>query len=320
MSNQTRLFILVFLAFLPTVALYLHADRSLKAAELRSHEAELLHLAEQAGHDYRRILENIESLLGALSEVAQVRDPQPPGCNQLLADMMTHMRYYTAIQLIEPDGFVGCGSLAIDGSLFVGDRYYHRAAMANGQFTIGEFVVGRLTGKPIVGLAYPLSDESGEITRVLATYLDLDELSNRIYQMDVPRDATLTVIDRDGRVMIRVPEGVSALGTDTIGTVVPATFPEPTGQVQGPYMLTGVDLDGVQKRFAVEPLRAGGQMTSGHLMIAMTEEAMLADADVVGTRRLQLLAVAAVFMLILAWMFGHYTLLRDRPQADRPRG
>ena len=314
MSNQTRLFILVFLAFLPTVALYVHADRSLESAELDEHESELLYLAQQAGHDYRRILEDIESLLGALSDVPQLRNPQQPECNQLLAGMMEHMRHYTAIQLIEPDGFVRCGSLAIDGSLFVGDRYYHRAAMANNQFTVGEFVVGRLTGKPIVGLAYPVSDETGEITRILAAYLDLDELANRIYQMDVPEGTTLTVIDRDGRVMIRVPEGVSGVGTDTIGAMVPSTFPEPTGQVQGPYLLTGMDLDGVEKRFAVEPLRAGGQMTSGHLMIGMTEEAMLADSDVVGTRRLQLLAVGAAFMFILAWMFGHYTLLRDRPK------
>ena len=41
MSNQTRLFMLVFLAFLPTVALFVHADRSLNEAAIESHEAEM---------------------------------------------------------------------------------------------------------------------------------------------------------------------------------------------------------------------------------------------------------------------------------------
>ena len=56
MSNQARLFILVFLAFLPTVGLYTYADRSLTRAELEHHETVLLHLANRAGHEYQRIV------------------------------------------------------------------------------------------------------------------------------------------------------------------------------------------------------------------------------------------------------------------------
>ena len=68
MSNQTRLFILVFLAFLPTVALYVYANRTLTATELRDSESELLHLADQAGREYRQVLSRTESMLGAFSE------------------------------------------------------------------------------------------------------------------------------------------------------------------------------------------------------------------------------------------------------------
>lgn len=314
MSNQTRLFILVSLAFLPTVALYIHADRSLTATALESHEKEMLRLAEWAGRDYRQILQDTESLSGALSEVADFQSVGSPQCDRTLARIMDHMHHYTAIQFVEPDGFVTCGSLAIDESLFVGDRYYHRAAMASGEFTVGEFVVGRLTGKPIVGLAQPVTS-GDEITGVLAAYLDFNELANRIYEVDVPAGATLTVIDRNNTVMIRVPAGVSALGTDTVGAAVPASFPVPTGETEDAYMLEGVDLDGVPKHFAVQPLAAGGRRASAHLFIGMTEESMLERTEVVGTRRLQLLAVAALFMFALAWLFGHYTLLRDRPSA-----
>ena len=312
MSNQTRLFILVFLAFLPTVALFVHADRSLNEAAIESHEAEMLRLANRAGRDYRQILQDTESLLGALSETTEFQSPSAQ-CNRTLSAIMGHMNHYTAIQLIEPDGFVTCGSLAIDESLFVGDRYYHRAAMASGEFTVGEFVVGRLTSKPIVGLAHPV-EVAAETRGVLAAYLDLDELANRIYSTDVPEGASLTVIDRRGKVMIRVPAGVSASEADTIGAYVPESFPQPTGETQNAYMLDGVDLDGVMKHFAVQPLEAGGQRASGHVLIGMTEGSMLASTEVVGTRRLQLLAVGALFMFVLAWMFGHYTLLRDRPK------
>jgi hypothetical protein len=315
-SNQTRLFLLVFLAFLPTVALYVYANRSLIANELHDSEAELLHLADQAGREYRRVLSRTESLLGAFSETEGFRQPGSQ-CNQTLASIMQHLKIYTAMQVIEPDGYVSCGSLALGESLFVGDRYYHQAVMANNRFTVGDFVIGRLTGKPIVGLAYPVTgDNPGEITGVLTAYFDLDQLANAIYQMEVPTGTTLTVLDRRGTVMIRVPEGRSADGADTVGATAGPTFPLPTGQVQGPYLLTGRDLDGVDRTFAVQPLEAGGQRASGHLLIGLEEDAMLEETGSVEARQLQLLAMAGLIMLVLAWLFGHYTLLRDPPNPE----
>jgi hypothetical protein len=316
MSNQTRLFILVFLAFLPTVVLYGYANRSLHAAELRSSEAELLRIVEQAGHEYRHILRDTESLLGALSTRPEfVERPRGAECNRALASAMEHMVHYTAMQLIEPDGFVSCGSLALDGSLFVGDRYYLQAALANRQFTVGDFAIGRLTGKPIVGLAHPVTDpRSGEVTGVLAAYVDLDELANSMYRADVPPGATLTVIDRNGTIMVRVPSGLDESASDTVGASVGASFPTPTGEYS-PYLLDGTDVGGTERVFAVQPLQAGGDRTSGHLLLGMTREEMLAEVEQVGARELQLLAFGALFMLALAWLFGHYTLLRETPEA-----
>jgi hypothetical protein len=315
-SNQTRLFILVFLAFLPTVALYTYANRSLTAAELRNSENELLNIADQAGWEYRRILSRTESLLGALSETEVFRRPTAR-CSRDLAAIMRHMEIYTAMQLIEPDGFVSCGSLAMGESLTVGDRYYHKAVMATNRFAVGDFVIGRLTGKPIVGLAYPVGgDDPAEISRVAAAYFDLDHLANTVYQMEVPSGTTLTVLDRTGRVMIRVPEGQSANGADTVGATVGEGFPLPSGDIQGPYLLRGTDLDGVDRTFAVQPLEAGGQRASGHLMIALSPDAMLRETDPVETRQLQLLAVIGLIMFALAWLFGHYTLLRDPPRGE----
>lgn len=314
MSNQTRLFILVLLAFLPTVGLYWHANRSLEAAELTNQETELLHLANRAGLEYRRILDDSEALLGALAEMSEFRNPRQPECNQALAGVMSHMEYYTNIQLIEVDGFVACGSLAIGESLFVGDRYYHRAALTNRQFTVGNFVIGRITSKPIVGLAQPITGASPtDVSAVLTAYLDLTELGNSVYQMDVPRGATFTVIDRNGQVMVRIPAGQSETGADTVGATVPDAFPTPTGDIVGPYLLEGIDLDGMERRFAVEPLRAGGTQAYGHVLIGIDEASMLAATDLVASRQLQILAVAALFLFFLAWMFGHYTLLRDSP-------
>ncbi|MEX2466049.1 MAG: hypothetical protein WD995_04020 [Gemmatimonadota bacterium] len=305
MSTKTRMFVLVALAFLPTLGLYLYANRSIAAAHRMHQEAELLHQADRMGLMYERILSQSEVLLGALSKMPELRNPRQPQCNEMLSSIMGHLTYYTAIQLIEADGFVACGSLAIDESLYVGDRYYHQAALNNRQFTVGNFNVGRLTGKPIVGLAYPIERlDTPDLTGVLAVYLDLDELANSAYETGMPRAATFTVVDREGRVMVRVPSRQSASGADTVGASVPASFPTPTGEFPAAYLASGVDLDGVERLFALRPLRASSSRASGHVYFGLAEETLSEGSSAVALRYLQILALSGVFLLVLAWLFS----------------
>lgn len=314
-STKTRMFVLVALAFLPTLVLYLYANRSIASAHRMHEEAELLHQADRMGLLYERILSQSEMLLGALSEMPELRNPRQPQCNELISTIMGHLTNYTGIQLIETDGFVACGSLAIDESLYVGDRYYHRAALGNRQFTVGNFNVGRLTGKPIVGLAYPIERlDTLDLTGVLAAYLDLDELANRAYETGMPRAATFTVVDRDGRVMVRVPSRQSATGADTIGATVPASFPTPTGEFPAAYLASGVDLDGVERLFALRPLRASGSRAFGHAYFGLAEGALTEGSSTAALRYLQILALSGVFLLVLAWLFSRAIRSGDEPR------
>ena len=312
MSNQARLFVLVLLAFMPMIGLYWYASTSLENAQRASREAALVQIASTVSLEYRRLLEESESLLGALSAFPEIRSPRQPQCNALLASVMSHMEYYTAIQLIEVDGFVGCGSLALGGSLYVGDRYYHQATLANNQFTVGNYVVGRLTGKPIIGVGFPIRSADGtEVEAVLAGYIDLTKLGNNVFEMEMPEGTTFTVVDRRGTVMVRVPAGQHAMGHDTVGASVPESFPAPTGDTRGTYVVSGTDLDQVDRVFAVAPLRAGGVRAQGHLLVGLEESTLLEATDNVALRQLQVLGLGGVFLLFLAWLFGHYALLRD---------
>jgi hypothetical protein len=311
MSNQARLLFLVFLAFLPMLGLYVYASSALETAQLESREGELTQIVNTVGLEYERLLEESETLLGALSEFPQIRNPRQPECDRILASVMDHTQYYTALQLIEDDGFVGCGSLGSE-SLYVGDRYYHQATRANNQFTVGNYVVGRRTGKPILTFGYPVRNADGTaVEAVLAGYIDLTKLGNSVFEMEMPEESTFTVLDRTGTVMVRVPAGQHPMGHDTVGASAPESFPMPTGDVSGTYLATGTDLDGVDRVFAVAPLRAGSSRAQGYLLVGREESELLEATDSIVVRQLQLLALGGLFLLVLAWMFGHYTLLRD---------
>jgi hypothetical protein len=314
MSNHARLSVVIVLALLPIVGLYWYAERSLRAVRLAHQEAELLHQVDRIGLVYDRVLAQSEMLLGALSQMPELRSPSQPRCDEVLGSVMGHLTYYTAIQLIEVDGFISCGSLAGYDDLSVSDRYYHQGALANRQFTVGNFVVGRLTGKPVVGLAYPVeASGSSEPSSVLALYFDLDELANSAYELGMPRTATFTVVDRDGTVMVRVP--ARQAGADTVGATVPTTFPVPTGESGRPYLARGVDLDGTERLFAVRPLRAGVSRSYGHVYFGVEDDVVFEGGDLEPIGRFRMLALTGLLIVGGAWLFGIRTIPKEEPSA-----
>jgi len=98
-----------------------------------------------------------------LAEFPEIRDGAPGQCNRRLASVLNHTPQYTTLTLIGMDGYLACGSLTVDGGLYLGDRTYFTRANATSRFSVGDFAVGRITGKPTLGVAYPILEEAGEL-------------------------------------------------------------------------------------------------------------------------------------------------------------
>ncbi len=309
--NQLRLIILVLLAFFPAILLFGYARSSLRTHEVQKHEQELLQIAQVTAVEYQRLLEESRHLLGALGEFTEIRDAERPECEHRLASVLRHNPEYTTLSLIGMDGYLACGSLTVDGGLYLGDRAYYRLATVNNQFSVGDYAIGRITGKPTVGVAYPIAAADGaEADMVLAASLDLSALGTSAQAMSLPEGTTFSVVDRGGNVLVRVPAGKHPLGYDTVGASAPEGFIESPSRPSSPYMTTATDLDGVDRLFAVAPLQGSGDLVAGFIAVGREQATLMAAVDSVARRELQFLAIALLGVLILAWAFGHYALVR----------
>lgn len=311
MRTQLRLLTLVVLAFLPAVVLYLYANSTLRSHERSSQEQELLRFAHVAGVEYQRLLDQSRELLSSLIEFPEIRDGERPACGQRLTSVLRHTPQYTTLSLIGRDGYLECGSLTLDGGLYLGDRAYYLLATTNGRFSVGDYALGRITGKPTVGVGLPIQEGTGrQVSRVLAASLDLSTLGSNASRIRLPDQASFTVIDRKRNVLVREPAGKHPLGYDTVGAEAPETFPELPPGTSDPFLVMGTDLDGVDRLFAVSPLSSGGTTAEGYLLVGREEAMLLAEADAVASRELQFLGIAGVFLLLLTWLFGHFGLVR----------
>ena len=305
---QLRLLILVFVAFIPALGFFWYANGELRTLQLEAKELELVQRAQEIATEYRFLLNESRRYLATLAEFPEVRNGRSSTCSEYLQRAIKHMEEYTTLSLIGMDGYLACGAVTPEGDLYLGDRAYFTRASSLGSFSIGNFAIGRMTGLPVLGLAQPIF-EGEEIAWVLAGSLDLRVLGARVAHNPLPEGYTFTVLDRDKRVMVRLPARGNFTLADSVGATAGMDFP---ALPEGPntVVVSGTDLDGMVRLFAVAPLRATGGDTQGYLAFGRTQVTLMEEVDAIVDFELRFLAAGALVLLILAWVLGHFWVAR----------
>ncbi|MCJ7628699.1 MAG: hypothetical protein MUO50_09970 [Longimicrobiales bacterium] len=313
---QVRLLILVFLAFIPALGIFWYANREFRSLQLEAKEQDLVLRAREVTTTYRHLIYQGETLLATLAEFPQIESGKFPGCTEQLARVLQHTQSFTTISVIGMDGYMACGSLTSEDALYLGDRAYFVRATSRNLFSVGEFALGRITGKPVVGMAYPLLD--GERTgAVLGASVDLNVLADtRGGGEPLPEGYSFSVLDPNRRVMVRLPRTGNFTLADSVGSIAEANFPGPPEE-SGTTLVTGIDLDGIERLFAVAPLRSPTGATQGYLAVGRTRMTLLQEVDDIVNLQLRFLAVGGVVLLVLAWVLGHFWLTRRPPEPEQ---
>ncbi|NVN85568.1 MAG: EAL domain-containing protein [Rhodopseudomonas sp.] len=131
-------------------------------------------------------------------------------CSAFLADVLAKNPQFTGILTINPDGKLFCDSLQTGRVLDLRDRYYFKRALETTNAVIVEPVFGRLTGAPVLQIAYPARDELGQLRFVLLASLDLARFM-AAQAKNLPDGVDVVLADSEGRVLGRSspqPRGV----------------------------------------------------------------------------------------------------------------
>ena len=113
----------------------------------------------------------------------------------------------------------GAGRTLPPADLRFDDRFYFKEAIETGQFVIGEYTDDRVLQVPVLPVALPLKDHGGRIIGVVAAALDIKWLGSRLAERALPRGGSLTVGDRNGRILAREP-----FPERFVGTFIPDNF------------------------------------------------------------------------------------------------
>ena len=161
MGLRLRLLALVGLISLPLVALVVHVTLDdYERAEARSRR-QIQRLAATVVHEEAEIVERARHLMTALAELPVVRERRHDACAVLLARLLAEYKVYATLGVTSADGQVVCSAPAAPPGTTLADRPIFARAQAAGGFIVGEYAVGRLSGKPSLGLGFAVNDAKG---------------------------------------------------------------------------------------------------------------------------------------------------------------
>jgi HAMP domain-containing protein len=275
-SLRLRMLLLVLLALLPARGLGIYTAWEMR----RSARAEALldakRIAQIASSSGERLVEGTHQLLAALGRLPEVRTQNAAACSGLFADLLTPYPFYVNLGAAKPTGDIFCSALPFDGVVNVADRTYFREAVAKHEFATGEYQIGRITGKAVIGFGYPVIDDAGRVTAVVFALLDLSWLNRLAAEADLPQGSTLTVLDGDGRVLARHPEPekwVGKLFQDAAFIQAGVIREQDEGTVEA------AGLDGVPRLYAFTALRSGERGKVAHVYVGIPQESAFARVN-----------------------------------------
>lgn len=295
---RVRMFLLVLIAVLPAAALVMHAAYEQRSAARADAQRDALRLVKSLARDHDQLIHETRSLLSVLALIPQIHNPEPATCGALLAHLLSQNPSYSNLLVLTAQGDAVCSAVSLPGPTNYTDRVWFPRVLESRSFAVGDYVIGRATGKPLLGMAYPVIDADGRMTAILVAGLDLSWLNTFIAHADLPPQAAVLVLDRNGVVLARHPQAEPWLGKSWPETAIVRAMlsaSEGTAETAG--------LDGVVRLHGFTSLRVGAD-DAVHVSVGVPAALAYAEANRGLSRNLLALTVIAAASIAAAWGLG----------------
>ncbi|MBI3160154.1 MAG: HD domain-containing protein [Chloroflexi bacterium] len=304
-SLRFRLMMLVSLSLVPVLVLMLGVWGWLRES---AHQ----YSRQETGRYAQLILTTLESqlnqtreLLETLSSTLDIDGLDATECGDTMRALITEMPRYLQIGIASPEGDVICSALSHTGNVNIRDRLYFQQAVALNGFALGEYQVGRITGRPSINAAMPIQDVEGELRAVVFVALDLGFFESLFNEFDLPDGSTLLLYHSDGRVLARFPDPHLWVGEFIDETELFAELRQPAPD----HLATLTDSDGIQRTYAHFVLEAQSTNPIEFVVGVPTDAATSRINVLLGWMLLVSIAILVV-SLSAAWLVGEHTVLK----------
>lgn len=308
---RTRLLVLVVVTMLPLVCLVLVLIEGVRQDQTAAAVERARLLAIHGARVQTDIVRSTRGALEVLSLIPVVKNAEPVACAVQLRDTLPQFPFLSGLSVVSPRGDVLCDNTSLQLAN-VGDRPYFRSALVNGEFTLSDYLIGRISGKPTLIALLPVLDDWGEVAFLMLASIDLGWLQLQLQHLVSDDQGDTLLIDGAGMVLATgmsfgSPErGKSFAGHSMVRNMLSA----PDGAFLGAGLYGDVRITGFAR------LGYG----SGVLAVSLRQDALAEMLDHRRTVSLMVLgllflgSVAAAWVLIEVYVLGTVKALQVSAQ------
>ncbi|MFH2012774.1 MAG: PAS domain S-box protein [Pseudomonadota bacterium] len=296
-SLRTRLMLSVFLIMVPILGLLVYQCIEGRNEDRLNALDNARGAAQNISYIFGQNIVKTRNILFALSQMPQFRWQDSDACSMILANLLKETEIYTGLAAVKPNGKVYASAPLKALPATFADRPYFQRLVQKRRFVIGEYLIGRLSGKPTLILGYPVLDNTGQIITAFVVGLELEKLQKMIREVDLPEGANLTVIDSNGTILIRFPDPERFVGKKMLEKAVVKTM-----LTKKKGVMEKVGLDEVPRLFGYETIGRG--LEAIHIGVGIPEQVAYANLNRITIRNFTLLGLISVLAFLGAWLFG----------------
>jgi signal transduction histidine kinase len=239
---RTRLVALGLIATAPALIVILYTQSMERARARDQATSDVRQVTQLAASQQATMFDGVQRLLLTMAQLAEIRGGNPSRCRALLPGVLRDHPGYINIWVDKPDDTRFCEAIPIDIAATTTrptTRPWYQRAVATRTTAVGDFQISPVTGMPDVIIAQPLISPAGAIEGVVAAAISLEPLNDIAARASLPAGTTLTLMDRQRRILARYPYGNQWIGKELPQTPEAALFA--SAHVQGGFD-TGLDI------------------------------------------------------------------------------
>lgn len=301
---RSRLILLILSAVVPAFALILDGAAKYRELTARQIKQNALVAARAIASEQDRVLENAHQFLITVARVPQIRDLDRNTCGKILSSLLEPR--YADLVLADRTGNPLCAALPPGRAIATSKGIHHSRAAQTYDFAVGPLRVHQPSGKFILDVSYPVSDQPGVVRAIVSAALDMSWINHVAVDPHLYPGTAFTWVGGDGKVLLRYPDPNNWTGKWIIRDAAQRrSFSrdiESTIEAAGP--------DDVERLFAFSRLK--NPLAGQAVYAAVDLPAMVAFARTreILAQNLIALSVVSVIILIFAWYGTDLVVLR----------
>jgi len=241
-------------------------------------------------------------LLSSMAKFPAVQRLEADACNTFFCEIMNQHPFYSFIGATTPRGDLFASSPLVEPGINFSDRKYLRDTIKTLDFSIGEFIVGRVSHLPSIHYAFPVLDSDRNLVAILIAGFNLDEYASPMAGMKLPEGSEVTVMDHRGMRLFHSPSNVDTAPGKAIENDL---YLKISGKSES-GIIERAGEDGVLRVCAYKQLKLPGDSSPYlYIMAGMPKSHLINKAGLQVLIHLLIVGIVGIIATYLSWVFGN---------------